>query len=43
MCDVAHGFVDGVADYYGETIDFSEVSCMHKGAPSCQMVLTWAQ
>ena len=43
MCDVAHGFVDGVADHYGETIDFTEVSCMHDGAPSCQMVITWTK
>ena len=41
LCDLAHGFIDGVAAHYGETLTFHETSCMHEGAPSCQMVVTW--
>lgn len=42
MCDLAQGFVEGVAIHYGETISFSQTSCMHDGAPSCQMAVTWS-
>ncbi len=41
LCDLAHGFVEGVAHHYGETVSFSQPSCMHDGAPSCQLVVTW--
>jgi hypothetical protein len=41
LCDLAHGFVEGVAAHYGETIAFSQPSCMHDGAPTCQLELTW--
>jgi Haem-NO-binding len=41
LCDLAHGFAEGVASYYGETVSFSQPSCMHDGAPSCQLVVTW--
>jgi hypothetical protein len=41
MCDLAHGFAEAVAAHYGETVSFSQPVCMHDGAPSCQLVLTW--
>lgn len=41
LCDLAHGFVEGVAAHYGEEVRFSQPSCMHDGAPTCQLVVTW--
>jgi hypothetical protein len=41
LCDLAHGFAEGVASHYGEAVTFSQPSCMHDGAPSCQLVVTW--
>lgn len=43
LCDLAHGFVEGVAAHYGETVTFSQQACMHDGAPSCQLQVTWPQ
>ncbi len=43
LCDLAHGFVEAVASHYGETISFSQEACMHDGAPSCQLVVTWPE
>lgn len=43
LCDLAHGFVEGVAAHYGETVTFSQPACMHDGAPSCQLQVTWPQ
>lgn len=41
MCDLAHGFIDGVAAHYGETVKIHQPACMHDGAPACQIVVTW--
>ncbi len=41
MCDLAHGFVEGVAAHYGESVSFDQPACMHDGAPSCQLVVSW--
>lgn len=41
LCDLAHGFAEAVASHYGETVSFSQPACMHDGAPSCQLVVTW--
>ena len=32
---LAHGFVEGAADHYGESITFDHLQCMHKGADRC--------
>ncbi|GAA4778395.1 heme NO-binding domain-containing protein [Novosphingobium ginsenosidimutans] len=41
LCDLAHGFVEGVAAHYNETITLEQPSCMHDGAAVCQLVATW--
>jgi len=41
LCDLAQGFAEAVAAHYGETVSLSQPSCMHDGAPSCQLVVTW--
>jgi hypothetical protein len=35
LCALAHGFVEGAADYYGETVSFVHRSCMHAGDAKC--------
>jgi len=41
MCDLAHGFVDALAIHYGEKLAVTQPCCMHDGAPSCQLVVSW--
>ena len=41
LCDLAHGFVEGVAAHYKEEVTFHQPSCMHDGDPVCQLVVTW--
>lgn len=43
LCDLAHGFVEGVAAHYNETVVFSQPICMHDGAAGCQLQVTWQQ
>ena len=42
MCDLAHGFIDGVAAHYGETVSVRQPACMHDGASACQITVTWS-
>ena len=35
LCLLAHGFVEGAADYYGETVDVEQTQCMHRGDAKC--------
>lgn len=42
MCDLAHGFIDGVAAHYGEDVRVHQPTCMHEGASACQITVTWA-
>jgi hypothetical protein len=35
LCALAHGFVEGAGDYYGEAVTFTHVSCMHAGDEKC--------
>lgn len=41
LCHLAHGFILGLADYYSETIEINQPSCMHDGAPMCHIKLVW--
>lgn len=41
LCDVADGFVRGVAKHYGEDIDVAHSACMHNGDPQCQLDVRW--
>ncbi len=41
MCDLAHGFVDALAIHYREKLEVTQPCCMHDGAPSCQLVVSW--
>lgn len=37
LCYVAKGLIRGIARHYGETVTVEESSCMHRGAPSCEL------
>lgn len=41
LCHLAHGFIDGLAAHYGETINVVQPRCMHEGHQSCQLRLSW--
>lgn len=42
LCALAHGFIDGSAAYYRESITVEHRTCMHDGAETCQMAVKWA-
>ena len=35
MCDFAKGIVNGLQGEYGQQVDVTDLSCMHKGDPTC--------
>ncbi|MGH7050483.1 MAG: heme NO-binding domain-containing protein [Acetobacteraceae bacterium] len=35
FCRLAHGFIEGAADHYGETISVAHLACMHEGDTAC--------
>ncbi|MBC7789248.1 MAG: heme NO-binding domain-containing protein [Anaerolineae bacterium] len=37
MCSVAKGIAAGVAAHYGETVDITELECMHNGDGQCRI------
>lgn len=41
LCHLAHGFVLGLAEHFGETIEIEQPACMHEGAPMCHIKLVW--
>jgi hypothetical protein len=41
MCHLAHGFVEGAADHFGETVEVQHLACMMDGSPTCRMGVRW--
>ena len=39
LCALAHGFIEGAADQYGETVDVEQTECMHRGDAKCVFCL----
>jgi hypothetical protein len=35
LCALAHGFIEGAGDHYGQTIAVEHVRCMHQGDSNC--------
>jgi hypothetical protein len=35
LCALAHGFIEGAADHYGEVVDVEQSTCMHRGDAKC--------
>jgi len=42
LCALAHGFIEGAADYYGETVDVEQSECMHRGDAKCVFQLRFS-
>jgi len=40
LCAIAHGFIEGVADYYREAVEVEHLNCMHGGDERCLMRMT---
>jgi len=40
LCDLAHGFILGACDYYGESLVVQHRECMHNGAERCLIAVT---
>lgn len=43
LCALAHGFVEGAADYYGETLLAEHPLCMHRGDEKCLFHLRFSR
>ncbi|MET0179017.1 MAG: heme NO-binding domain-containing protein [Novosphingobium sp.] len=41
LCHLAHGFVEGAADRFGETVELEHLACMMDGSPTCRMAVRW--
>lgn len=42
LCGLAHGFILGAGDHYGETLTVEHLKCMHEGADRCLIAVTAA-
>jgi predicted hydrocarbon binding protein len=42
MCALAQGFVEGVAAWYGGTVEFRHLQCKQHGQSHCTFAMTWA-
>ncbi|QNM83678.1 heme NO-binding domain-containing protein [Sphingomonas sabuli] len=42
LCKLAHGFIEGASDHFGETAEIEHLACMHHGAPSCTLAVRWS-
>jgi hypothetical protein len=40
LCALAKGIAKGIARHYGETVEIRDLTCMHKGAETCEILLT---
>lgn len=40
LCALAHGFIEGAADYYAEQVAVDHLECMHRGDERCLMRMT---
>ena len=40
LCDLAHGFILGAGDHFGEAVVVQHRACMHDGADSCLIAVT---
>ncbi len=42
LCGLAHGFILGAGDHYGEEVTVQHLECMHDGADRCLIAVTAA-
>lgn len=43
LCELAHGFIEGAADHFGETAVCEQVTCMHRGDARCLFRLSFSR
>lgn len=43
MCRLAHGFIEGAADHFGDRVAIEHLSCMLDGSPVCRLALSWSR
>jgi hypothetical protein len=43
LCALAHGFIEGAGDHFGETLNVEHISCMHRGDPKCLLGIRVAE
>ncbi len=41
LCHLAHGFVQGASDHYGEEVEIEHLQCMLEGHPLCRLAVRW--
>lgn len=41
LCRLAHGFVEGASDHFGETASVEHLACMLDGATTCELAVSW--
>jgi hypothetical protein len=41
LCQLAHGFIEGASDYFGETARLEHLNCMSEGHPLCRIAVDW--
>jgi len=41
LCQLAHGFIEGASDHFGQTAILEHLSCMSEGHPLCRMAVDW--
>jgi hypothetical protein len=39
LCSLAKGIALGIARHYGETLEVKDLTCMHRGAATCEILL----
>jgi hypothetical protein len=39
LCALAHGFIEGAADHFGETVNVEHPACMNRGDARCQIAI----
>lgn len=42
LCHLAHGFIEGAADWFGEIAAVEHIGCMADGAAMCQLSVRWS-
>lgn len=43
MCHLAHGFIEGAAAHFGETVQVEHLSCMLNDEQACRLAIRWVQ
>jgi hypothetical protein len=43
LCALAHGFIEGAADHFRETVAVEQVRCVERGAARCEFLITLPQ